>query len=197
MHRREHQVRPERSEAGEREVDRLREAAEIAPRVIEDRPHADFTDDAQHQNKDGKDDIGDPPMVEMTTAARRGHGLQEARQSNLSDCLYDHGQADHAEAAQEMQGADDIVHVGLLLVRPSISADDYTRLASAPTQGGPHDRLQGAGLPAIGWWLFARGDHAAGSLSLGWLAIRIAIALLIVQSFAQVPSEPLGKGGAR
>ena len=66
-----------------------------------------------------------------------------------------------------------------------------------PTQAGPHDRHQGAGLPAIGWWLFARGDHAAGSLSLGWLAIAIPIALLIVQSFAQMPSEPLGKGGAR
>ena len=50
---------------------------------------------------------------------------------------------------------------------------------------------------AVGWWLFARGDHEAGSLSLGWLAIAIPIALLIVQSFAQMPSEPLGKGGAR
>ncbi len=50
---------------------------------------------------------------------------------------------------------------------------------------------------AVGWVLFARGDHEAGSLSFGWLAIAIPIALLIVQSFAQMPSEPLGKGGAR
>ncbi|HEY2874363.1 MAG TPA: hypothetical protein VGJ56_20740 [Reyranella sp.] len=49
----------------------------------------------------------------------------------------------------------------------------------------------------VGWWLFARGDREPGALSLGWLAIAIPIALLIVQSFAQMPSEPLGKGGAR
>ncbi|MBS0526887.1 MAG: hypothetical protein JSS04_24885 [Proteobacteria bacterium] len=54
---------------------------------------------------------------------------------------------------------------------------------------------------AVGWWLFARGDRKSGRLSgrlsLGWLAIAIPIALLIVQSIAQMPSEPLGKGGAR
>jgi GntP family gluconate:H+ symporter len=50
---------------------------------------------------------------------------------------------------------------------------------------------------AIGWWLFARGDTEPGALSLGWLAIAIPIALLVVQSIAQMPSEPLGKGGAR
>jgi GntP family gluconate:H+ symporter len=50
---------------------------------------------------------------------------------------------------------------------------------------------------AVGWALFARGNHEPGSLSLGWLAIAIPIALLIVQSIAQMPSEPLGKGGAR
>jgi GntP family gluconate:H+ symporter len=50
---------------------------------------------------------------------------------------------------------------------------------------------------AVAWWLFARGEHEAGRLSVGWLAIAIPIALLIVQSFAQMPSEPLGKGGAR
>jgi GntP family gluconate:H+ symporter len=49
----------------------------------------------------------------------------------------------------------------------------------------------------VGWCLFARGDREPGALSLGWLAIAIPIALLIVQSFAQMPSEPLGKGGAR
>jgi GntP family gluconate:H+ symporter len=50
---------------------------------------------------------------------------------------------------------------------------------------------------AAGWWLFARGDWTSGALSLGWLAIAFPIALLIVQSVAQMPSEPLGKGGAR
>ncbi|HZY52539.1 MAG TPA: hypothetical protein VFE73_04820 [Reyranella sp.] len=50
---------------------------------------------------------------------------------------------------------------------------------------------------AVGWALFARGDGERGRVSLGWLAVAIPIALLIVQSFAQMPSEPLGKGGAR
>lgn len=50
---------------------------------------------------------------------------------------------------------------------------------------------------AVGWGLFARGDTEPGRLSLGWAAIAIPIALLIVQSIAQMPSEPLGKGGAR
>jgi len=50
---------------------------------------------------------------------------------------------------------------------------------------------------AVGWALFAHGDGERGRVSLGWLAVAIPIALLIVQSFAQMPSEPLGKGGAR
>jgi GntP family gluconate:H+ symporter len=50
---------------------------------------------------------------------------------------------------------------------------------------------------AAGWWLFARDDRAPGGVSPGWLAIALPIALLIVQSIAQMPSEPLGKGGAR
>jgi GntP family gluconate:H+ symporter len=50
---------------------------------------------------------------------------------------------------------------------------------------------------AIGWLLFGRGDRPPGALSPGWLAIAIPIALLILQSIAQMPSEPLGKGGAR
>lgn len=50
---------------------------------------------------------------------------------------------------------------------------------------------------AVGWWLVARDATEPGALSLGWLAIAIPIALLVVQSIAQMPSEPLGKGGAR
>jgi GntP family gluconate:H+ symporter len=47
------------------------------------------------------------------------------------------------------------------------------------------------------WWLAARGDGARGTLSVAWLAIAVPIALLVVQSVAQMPAEPLGKGGAR
>jgi GntP family gluconate:H+ symporter len=50
---------------------------------------------------------------------------------------------------------------------------------------------------AVAWSLFARGDRVPGGLSLGWLAIAAPIVLLVVQSIAQMPSEPLGKGGAR
>jgi GntP family gluconate:H+ symporter len=50
---------------------------------------------------------------------------------------------------------------------------------------------------AIGWGLFARRDREPGGLSPAWLALAIPIGLLVVQSIAQMPSEPLGKGGAR
>jgi GntP family gluconate:H+ symporter len=53
---------------------------------------------------------------------------------------------------------------------------------------------------ALGWWHVARlepSSPVSGKLSWAWLCIGIPIALLIVQSVAQMPSEPLGKGGAR
>lgn len=53
---------------------------------------------------------------------------------------------------------------------------------------------------AIGWWHVARqipSAKVAGELNWAWLAVGIPIALLIVQAIAQMPSEPLGKGGAR
>ncbi|MCW5733973.1 MAG: GntP family permease [Enhydrobacter sp.] len=50
---------------------------------------------------------------------------------------------------------------------------------------------------AVGWFLIAGRETARGVLSLGWLAIAIPVGLLIVQSIAQMPTEPLGKGGAR
>jgi GntP family gluconate:H+ symporter len=53
---------------------------------------------------------------------------------------------------------------------------------------------------ALGWWHVARqvpSSDAPGRLTWAWLCIGIPIALLIVQSVAQMPSEPLGKGGAR
>jgi len=51
-----------------------------------------------------------------------------------------------------------------------------------------------------GWMHVAREVPAAtkpGRLTLAWLAVAIPIAFLIVQAVAQMPSEPLGKGGAR
>jgi GntP family gluconate:H+ symporter len=50
---------------------------------------------------------------------------------------------------------------------------------------------------ALVWLLVAHGDATPGVLRIGWLAIAIPIALLILQSIAQMPAEPLGKGGAR
>jgi GntP family gluconate:H+ symporter len=52
----------------------------------------------------------------------------------------------------------------------------------------------------LGWWHVARNLPASvtpGRLDWSWLAIGLPLALLIVQSVAQFPSEPLGKGGAR
>lgn len=50
---------------------------------------------------------------------------------------------------------------------------------------------------ALVWLLVAHGDATPGAVNIGWLAIAIPIALLVVQSIAQMPTEPLGKGGAR
>jgi gluconate:H+ symporter, GntP family len=52
----------------------------------------------------------------------------------------------------------------------------------------------------LGWWYVVRqipATNVPGWLDWTWLAVFIPIALLIVQSAAQMPSEPLGKGGAR
>jgi GntP family gluconate:H+ symporter len=52
----------------------------------------------------------------------------------------------------------------------------------------------------LGWWHVAHQVPAktvSGKLDWSWLAVGLPIALLIVQSVAQMPSEPLGKGGAR
>ena len=53
---------------------------------------------------------------------------------------------------------------------------------------------------ALGWWHVTRqvpSSDVPGQLTWAWLCVGIPIALLIVQSVAQMPSEPLGKGGAR
>jgi GntP family gluconate:H+ symporter len=53
-------------------------------------------------------------------------------------------------------------------------------------------------LLAIVWlrWTIV-GDELPGVANLAWVAIALPVALLILQSVAQIPSEPLGKGGAR
>jgi GntP family gluconate:H+ symporter len=47
------------------------------------------------------------------------------------------------------------------------------------------------------WFRTRQADPSGGLLSLGWLAILVPLGLLIAQSVAQMPTEPLGKGGAR
>jgi gluconate:H+ symporter, GntP family len=50
----------------------------------------------------------------------------------------------------------------------------------------------------VALWLHERRrDTAGGAWSWGWLALAVPIVLLIVQAVAQMPTEPLGKGGAR
>jgi len=52
----------------------------------------------------------------------------------------------------------------------------------------------------LGWWHVARqipSTDEPGQLSWAWLCVAIPLVLLVVQSIAQMPSEPLGKGGSR
>jgi GntP family gluconate:H+ symporter len=52
----------------------------------------------------------------------------------------------------------------------------------------------------LGWWHVARQvppAAVAGRIDWAWLAVGVPVALLILQSVAQIPSEPLGKGGSR
>jgi gluconate:H+ symporter, GntP family len=53
-----------------------------------------------------------------------------------------------------------------------------------------------AGL-SVAIWVIARRDQVPGSLSWGWLAVAIPLVLLVVSAVSQIPTEPLGKGGAR
>jgi GntP family gluconate:H+ symporter len=46
-------------------------------------------------------------------------------------------------------------------------------------------------------WIAARDDRSTGKWSWTWLAVAVPLALLVVQAISQMPSEPLGKGGAR
>ncbi|MCA0248355.1 MAG: hypothetical protein LCH93_17205 [Proteobacteria bacterium] len=52
----------------------------------------------------------------------------------------------------------------------------------------------------LGWWHVARqipSTDEPGQLSWAWLCVAIPLVLLVVQSIAQMPGEPLGKGGSR
>ncbi|MBN9512087.1 MAG: hypothetical protein J0H97_01725 [Alphaproteobacteria bacterium] len=53
---------------------------------------------------------------------------------------------------------------------------------------------------ALGWWHVARqvpSTDEPGQLNWAWLCVAIPLVLLVLQSIAQMPSEPLGKGGSR
>lgn len=53
---------------------------------------------------------------------------------------------------------------------------------------------------ALGWWHVARqvpSTDEPGELNWAWLCVAIPLVLLVLQSIAQMPSEPLGKGGSR
>lgn len=55
-----------------------------------------------------------------------------------------------------------------------------------------------AAIVVVAVFLFARHiDGMNGGLSWAWLAIAVPLGLLVLQAIAQMPSEPLGKGGAR
>jgi gluconate:H+ symporter, GntP family len=60
--------------------------------------------------------------------------------------------------------------------------------------------LPAAAIAALVGWLFAASsacDDERGHFSAKWLAVIVPLALLVVQAVAQMPTEPLGKGGAR
>lgn len=90
-----------------------------------------------------------------------------------------------------------------LLAVHALVAPSPLAVAAASVMKADIRTMAGIALPvaiavaAIVWGLFARDGRQPGTLSLGWLALAIPIALLVAQSIAQMPSEPLGKGGAR
>ena len=54
-----------------------------------------------------------------------------------------------------------------------------------------------AAIVVLALWFVTRRDGMTGAWSWSWLAVAVPLALLAVQAVAQMPSEPLGKGGAR
>jgi GntP family gluconate:H+ symporter len=94
-----------------------------------------------------------------------------------------------------------------LLAFSSLVAPSPLAVAAASVMKSGNSTMLVAALPLaliaalLGWWHVARQVPPAGAptgqIGWAWLAVFIPIALLIVQSVAQMPSEPLGKGGAR
>ena len=93
-----------------------------------------------------------------------------------------------------------------LLAVSSLVAPSPLAVAAASVMKASNSTMLMVALPLaaiaalLGWWSVVRqipSNDVAGWLDWTWLAVLIPITLLIVQSAAQMPSEPLGKGGAR
>ena len=98
-----------------------------------------------------------------------------------------------------------------LLAVSALVAPSPLAVAAASVMKASHWTMLAAAIPVaaiavlLGWWHVARQVPASpepeaavpGRLGWAWLAVFVPIALLIVQAVAQMPSEPLGKGGAR
>jgi GntP family gluconate:H+ symporter len=93
----------------------------------------------------------------------------------------------------------------LLAVAALVAPSPLAVAAASVMKVGPGTMAM-VGLPLaliaaiLGWWHVARQVPASdvpGRVGWAWLAVLVPLALLIVQAVAQMPSEPLGKGGAR
>ena len=93
-----------------------------------------------------------------------------------------------------------------LLAFAALVAPSPLAVAAASVMKIPPRNMVMVGLPlaliatALAWWHVSRQvptSDAPGRIRWAWLAVAIPIALLIAQAVAQMPSEPLGKGGAR
>lgn len=87
------------------------------------------------------------------------------------------------------------------LVPPSPLAVAAASVLKANLAGTAPIALPVAGVAAlVGWWHVVRQvppSTAPGRLDLSWLSIALPLGLLVLQAIAQMPSEPLGKGGSR
>ena len=93
-----------------------------------------------------------------------------------------------------------------LLAFAALATPSPLAVAAASVMKIPPRSLAVVGLPLaviaalLGWWHVSRqvpANKIAGHVGWAWLAVAVPIGLLIVQAVAQMPSEPLGKGGAR
>jgi GntP family gluconate:H+ symporter len=93
-----------------------------------------------------------------------------------------------------------------LLAVAALVAPSPLAVAAASVMKIPSSDMIVVGLPLalvaalLGWWHVTRQvpeSAVPGHIGWAWLAVAIPIALLVVQAVAQMPSEPLGKGGAR